>query len=201
MRFALVSAPGFAANIRIDTADFMLGSAIIHGTYMTELTMRCGGAYMSHNATNATEWGFGWYSVQLRCGPKDVVQYVHPHNAKKCTRTGVKVNYATATFQCDKWTVSSTVQPVARYVSGASKNLDIKITGPSKAHGLLGQNLDARSSRDGALDVYPEAGDYTTRAQAEGAIDGTFLDYAVSSAYSTQFKFSQFGASGEMGHR
>jgi hypothetical protein len=195
-RFALLSAPGLAANVLIEAADFMLGNATIHGTYMTELTMRCGEAFLSHNATNATAWGFGWESTRLQCGSQAATQYVHPYEARRCgARTGVVVSYATATFQCGAWTVMSTVQPVARYVSGASRNLDIKVTGPPfKAHGLIGQNLDAASSRDGALDLYPHQGEYTTNAQAEGAIDGVYMDYAVPSAYSTQFKYSQFDA-------
>ena len=198
--FALLSAPGVAANVHIEAADFMLGGALIHGTYMTELTIRCGDVLMSHNATNATKWGFGWQATQLRCSPKDAVQNVHPYNARRCgADASVVVRYATATFQCGKWTLSSTVQPVARYVSGASKNLDIKITGSSKAHGLIGQNMDASSSRDGALDVYPYVGEYTTKAQAQGAIDGTYMDYAVSSAFSTEFKYSLFDAKDEGG--
>jgi hypothetical protein len=63
---------------------------------------------------------------------------------------------------------------------------------PAGAHGVLGQNL-ARP-RDGALDAYPEAGEYTTRAQAEGALDGAFGDYAVASPFATGFRFSRFDA-------
>ena len=207
MRFSLLSAPGFAANVHIDAADFMVFDTIIHGTYMTELTMRCGEAYMSHNATNASKWGFGWQSTQLRCSDRDAVQYIHPHNTRKCSGKGaaamkmlVVMKYATASFQCGNWTVMSTVQPVARYVSGASRNLDIRITGPSKgAHGLVGQNMDVASARDGALDKYPYKGEYTTVAQAEGAIDGAYMDYAVPSAYSTNFKYSRFDSEGDGG--
>ena len=35
-------------------------------------------------------------------------------------------------------------------------------------------------------------GQYTTHAQAEGAIDGTFKDYIVDSAFATQFRYSIF---------
>ena len=195
MSFVLLSGPRFAVNARFQAADFMLGRAIIHGTYMTEATMRCGDAFMSHNATNATEWGFGWESTRLQCSSQNATQYIHPFNTRRCSDgVIVTVQYATATFRCGKWSVSSTVQPVARYVSGASRNLDIKITGPSNAHGLIGQNLDAASSRDGAVDVYPHEGEYITKAQAEGAIDGTYVDYIVRSAYSTHFKYSRFDA-------
>jgi len=177
----------------------MLGKALIHGTYMTELTMRCGNTRMSHNATNASQWGFGWESTRLQCGLNEAVQYVHPHTQRRCSNASVSARYATAVFKCGNWTVSSTVQPVARYVSGATKNLDIKISGPSKAHGLIGQNLDDKTAKDGALDLYPMSGEYTTQAQAEGAIDGMYMDYVVMSPYSTHFKYSQFDSVSEGG--
>ena len=43
-------------------------------------------------------------------------------------------------------------------------------------------------------DVYPFAGDFTTTAQAEGAIDGTASDYEVRIAFATEFAFSRFNA-------
>ena len=49
---------------------------------------------------------------------------------------------------------------------GASKNLDINITGSSNAHGLIGQNMDASSSSDGALDVHRMRASTLLAAQA-----------------------------------
>lgn len=199
--FAFVSAPGFAANVRIENASFAFANATIHGTYMTEVTMRCGDVRMAHNATNATQWGFGWTATRVACDAAAPVRYVHPHASTTChdpahpAPVRVWVEYATATFECGAYTLRSTVQPVARHVGGASRNLDLCLVGPARGvHGILGQNLDARTARDGALDVYPAHGVYTTTAQAEGAIDGSVEDYLVASAYATAFRYGRFDA-------
>lgn len=201
--FSLVSAPGFALNVLIANASFAYADATIHGTYMVEAAVRCGeDALMLHNATNATQWGFGWHAAAVHCHDRAPAHYVHPHTRYECPATeattkgapaSVSVEYATATFTCGAWTVRSTVQPVARYVAGATRNLDLKIVGPAVgAHGIVGQNLDERTARDGALDVYPTRGEHTTSAQAEGAIDGRYDDYAVATAYATDFRYSRF---------
>lgn len=204
--FALVSAPRLAVNVRIEKASFAYVDAVIHGTYMTELIVRCGDTLMVHNATNATQWGFGWTATWIRCCPNGPIRYVYPHTKHGCSGScdshddtrldpdvNVKVEYATATLKCGDWTIRSTVQPVARFISGFSRNLDIKVNGPeSLAHGIVGQNLDARTSRDGRMDNYPTSGEYTTVAQAEGAIEGEYSDYMLSAADATSFKYSRF---------
>ena len=48
--------------------------------------------------------------------------------------------------------------------------------------------------RNGKQDVYPFAGDFTTTAQAEGAIEGTASEYEMPSAFATEFAFSRFNA-------
>lgn len=45
---------------------------------------------------------------------------------------------------------------------------------------------------NGEEDAFPESGEYTTHAQAKGAIEGDYTDYKVASAYATDFKFSRF---------
>jgi len=60
-------------------------------------------------------------------------------------------------------------------------------------HGVLGQSYDADNiTIDGAKDQYNGA-EFTTSAQAEGAIEGIYSDYEVASAFDTKFKFSRFG--------
>ena len=75
-------------------------------------------------------------------------------------------------------------------------------------HGLLGQtydrdNLEVNGRRDDYSrldDGRPAAsrtgvgGDVTTRAKAEGAIEGRLDDYRVRSDFATAFRFSRFDA-------
>merc|ERR1712060_103524 len=59
-------------------------------------------------------------------------------------------------------------------------------------HGIFGQAYDGDLvGVDGKLDTDRSA-ITTTTAQAEGAIEGTWRDYKMESAFATDFKFSRF---------
>ena len=83
-------------------------------------------------------------------------------------------------------------------VTGPLHRLDLELSyyphtkAPLIAHGLIGQSFADSSPRVGRLDVYPEAGTFTTSAQAEGAIEGTGDMYEVPSPFETDGAFSRF---------
>ena len=86
-------------------------------------------------------------------------------------------------------------------ISGPHHRLDVSFAahgglpanGPP--HGLIGQSFATPGvARNGAVDVYPWEGEFTTRAQAEGAIEGAADMYEVASPYETTFAFSVFDA-------
>ena len=178
-------------NVLFTESAFRVYDATVNGTYMTEMYIRCGDTLIVHNATNATSTGYGWQAAKIKCA-KESWKYVYPHSSHKCKGgvASLSVDYATATSTCRSWRVKSTVQPVARYISGTSRNLDFRISGDQMAHGILGQNL--AFPRNGNVDKYPVRGTYVTKAQAEGAIDGTYKDYIVDTAFSTEFKYTLF---------
>ena len=61
-------------------------------------------------------------------------------------------------------------------------------------HGIIGQAYDGDElAVDGKMDTN-RAGETTTEAQAEGAIEGTWEDYIVPTPFSTDFKYSRFDA-------
>ena len=62
-------------------------------------------------------------------------------------------------------------------------------------HGLIGQTFDGSDGGvDGAVDPKPQLGEHmTTRAMAEGSIEGVWQDYVMPSPFATSFKFSRFG--------
>ena len=60
--------------------------------------------------------------------------------------------------------------------------------------GALDSGQNIHTPRDGATDRYPSSGEYTTHAQAEGAIEGTYRDYIVATPFSTDFKYSKLNA-------
>merc|ERR1711971_1181974 len=59
-------------------------------------------------------------------------------------------------------------------------------------HGIFGQAYDGdKLAVNGAVDS-DRASVSTTKAQAEGAIEGTWTDYKMESKFSTTFKYTRF---------
>jgi len=113
------------------------------------------------------------------------------------------------------WTILATAKPITRAVGDNAGNfqLDFQLNpkeNPLKLqapHGLLGQSWDgddiAVSGRTDNLTQMKQMGakvgeffEVTTRAQAEGAIEGVGDDYLVLSPFSSKFKFSRFENTG-----
>jgi fibro-slime domain-containing protein len=62
-------------------------------------------------------------------------------------------------------------------------------------HGIIGQSYDGDSvAIDGALDDYSSAKEMTTKAMAEGAIEGEVADYKMPGPFATEYKYSRFDA-------
>ena len=85
---------------------------------------------------------------------------------------------------------------------------------PVAPHGILGQTFDCDGTAvDGREDSYSilddkrptvnrrDGGTVTTRAQAEGAIEGSAGDYRMRWPFSSEFAFSRFGATGHVAPR
>ena len=61
-----------------------------------------------------------------------------------------------------------------------------------RPHGLVGQWFAKKAKIHGNVDKLPLVGEYTARAQAEGAIEGSVHDYIVAAPYATDFRYSRF---------
>jgi hypothetical protein len=60
-------------------------------------------------------------------------------------------------------------------------------------HGIIAQSFDGNKfAVSGKLDTYGSAKEFTTSAQAEGAIEGRMEDYIVATPFSADFRFSRF---------
>ena len=126
----------------------------------------------------------------------------------------ISTKFLSLTVSEPRWEVNVTSRPIYGqsqkwYREGMLKRFDITIKGAfpqPEAHGIIGQSYRDGVRRDGAQDVYDEPMDrvmdvdwkdayapaLVTKAQAEGAIDGTHMDYKLSAPYSTNFTFSRF---------
>ena len=139
----------------------------------------------------------------------------------------ISTKFLSLTVSEPRWEVNVTSRPIYGqsqkwYREGMLKRFDITIKGAfpqPEAHGIIGQSYRDGVRRDGAQDVYDEpigrvfdvpsthvlehayAPALVTKAQAEGAIDGTHVDYKLSAPYSTNFTFSRFYSKSPIGPR
>merc|ERR1719171_2040826 len=62
-------------------------------------------------------------------------------------------------------------------------------------HGIVGQSYDGDNMGvDGATDEYGKAAEFTTKAMAEGASQGTAADDEMKDKFAVDFKFTRFDA-------
>jgi len=102
----------------------------------------------------------------------------------------------------DKWEMAATRSqfPFA-HLNRGKVLLDVEIAALYDAdsdtvapHGIFGQAYDGdKIAVDGALDTERDSVT-TTKAQAEGAIEGTWKDYKMASKFATRFKYARFDA-------
>jgi len=101
-----------------------------------------------------------------------------------------------------RWLVEAASKPFPNPSQDRGKSLlDIQIIPNYDAdhdvvapHGLIGQSWDGDNiGIDGAQDNYTAA-EVTTKAMAEGAIEGVASDYEMEHKFATAFKFSRFDA-------
>jgi len=100
-----------------------------------------------------------------------------------------------------RWLVEAASKPFPSKADRGKALLDIQIVPGYDAdhdivapHGLIGQSWDGDDiGIDGAQDNYTAAV-VTTKAMAEGAIEGVAADYEMEDKFATAFKFSRFDA-------
>lgn len=198
--FNYISVPDLSVNVKVEESVFKLENAIVNGTFLTELHTFAivGGAKrktlkVSHLCSQITHQQWGWRMVNGSCGGHHF--YLGPHSAKSCEEAQLSVDLSSFTIELFGWKIVSTVQPVYGRITGPKFRLDVRVKGPvtNHSHGLLGQSYDVKYTRmGGKQDVYPTVGNFTTKAQAEGAIEGIYTDYVTQNGYDPVFKFSKF---------
>jgi len=100
-----------------------------------------------------------------------------------------------------RWLIEAASKPFPGKADRGKALLDVQIVPNYDAdhdvvapHGLVGQSWDGDGvGIDGAQDNYTAA-EVTTKAMAEGAIEGVAADYAMEDKFATAFKFSRFDA-------
>ena len=148
-------------------------------------------------------------------------QRLAPWSTLRLDDGAVKVATAmlTVSVETARWQVNVTSKPVYGLIPDVmhdftrwqhnQRRLDVSIHGAfpqPDAHGVLGQAYQDETVRNGALDEYDieyhaERADsdgrlkpIVTKAQAQGAIEGLFVDYRVTGPSDTAFRYSRYDA-------
>lgn len=169
---------------------------IVHGTFMFETytTVRTASGRVLNLRTKASAVGSTTVTMLEHGAPVSVIDGVKEHVIDDVT---IRVREGKATIATPTWLIVSTVVQTskAHFINLNFKQvtLDARVL----PHGIIGQSYDGDGiAVDGAKDVYNSmsGGETTTAAQAEGAIEGVYTDYAMASPFATDFKFSRYNA-------
>lgn len=216
--FAFLSAPGLSVNVLTQDADFRVQHGerdlLVHGSFLTQVGIVVKGTEGLHRQLRLSFWAdvhnrnlrfqrSGW--VQYVCGTRRKPVWLYRHMTRRCDGALVEVATPSLTVTTNEWQIKvsernnfweKSVDQGGEH--DVRKRLDVQITprvaDPRRPHGLLGQWFAAKAPINGTIDTLPLTGEYTTQAQAEGAIQGTIHDYVLEHRYATEFTFSRFSA-------
>merc|ERR1719235_1701202 len=202
--FNLLSAKGVTMNVLFQAADFAWATRLVHGTKMEAAywTLRTESGKVITIEYAAQKYGN--MGVVHEEDHQDVlVRPDQPAVAIDDVQV-VMLSHKTLSITTTKWRFLATSSPFpfGKLASNRDKvlldvaiqplyNADADVVAP---HGIIGQSYDGDSlGVDGKMDA-DKAGESTTEAQAEGAIEGTWEEYIMASPFSTKFKYSRFDA-------
>jgi hypothetical protein len=206
--YNFLSSQNVSLNVMTEFATFMLNKVTVHGSFLTEAHfVMMSGAGRLFNVTYKTselnENGWGWKMVNATCG-KERFSFGGRGSSAACDNLRVYVDWSTVHVEADEWRIALRGMPVPKRISGPHHRIDLDITQKVRdhefavvPHGIIGQSFDNNPvPRVGKKDTYPpldEVAEFTTKAMAEGAIEGTADEYKVAYPFQTAYKYSRFG--------
>jgi hypothetical protein len=196
--FNFLSSPNISLNVKTTESDFQLKDSFVHGTFMTE-------AFITILTCKYTTLKIFMKTLPAGAAYVDILkksklqkQIFIPHWKEEIFDNEIVIitKEQTCIVKTQYWEITISVRPIFGAVKAFSKRLDISLKQLQKhtvyPHGILGQSYDDDGiGIDGKIDEY-KPGDFTTKAQAEGAIEGTYKDYIMKEPFSSEFKFSRF---------
>ena len=198
--FCFLSSRNLTVNAKIGARDFMLGSTLVHGTFITEIFVR---AVTTLGRTlrifTQTIPAGALYVDELSARGALQQQYFLGHRASRTVGdVDLRTKELSVSVRTSHWEVAVAVRPIFGALRPGQKRLDLSIRelavdAAVAPHGLVGQAFDHDDvGVDGAQDQYAGS-EFTTQAQAEGAIEGSWEDYRVAAPFDADFRFSRFG--------
>lgn len=200
--FDLLSSPGLQFAAKTYATDFLLPRSnrrplLVHGSFFVEAawTILAKGKLLGVSV-DARKVGFEVFD-----GNKGETLTESSRVWTAWRGYGVQVAYKQSTLyvNANGWQVNATRKPIYNWIGGPSKwRLDISIKTLNRKsaptcypHGIIGQSFDFDGvAHDGAIDDYEAGVEYTTKAQAEGAIEGDHKDYSL--VYKHDVRSSRF---------
>lgn len=218
--YTLVSAPGVHMAARTRDSTFMLPQPmLVHGSFFTEVAFVIRGASGRGYGVHSDAHSVAYAVYDLGENGKDfkkpllIARRVGVWTNLYIEDIGIYYKQATLVLRGNGWEANSTRHPIYNKVAGAPEwRLDFTMrqfsgnTGfenlhgtSSKSchpHGLIAQSYDDDNlAVDGAQDNYEYNRTHpivTTKAQAEGAIEGIARDYKITDKFNTSFAFTRF---------
>jgi len=211
--YNVLSAKNVSLNVFFVHAEFKHLKQQIHGSHMAKLamvvrTMQTGKIFkIEFSAVASLQVVLVWDDEErlvkaVTVGSGDFVYEnlmvsVREKNDDDMLSKGSR--WPVVTINTTRWLVEAQTRPFRSFRGMTLLNFQINplydadhdVVAP---HGLIGQSWDGDGvAVDGAQDDYT-AKEVTTKAMAEGAIEGTANDYEMDDKFSTQFKYSRFDA-------
>lgn len=224
-----MSAPNFTVNVMTVATDFVRwGGQVIHGSFITKLFVklrspRTGAivraavyadqfasfrVFAGDEATkyeNHTRTQLDGLEVLQLSGGRFVAHgagwevFVNRRRLRKPLITGS--NQVVPAGDTSRWFLDISFN-VLDNRKGDSEKFGRSTLGRTAPHGIVGQSFDGSLiAVSGKQDKYGDAPEFTTTAQAEGAIEGIFTDYLMSSPFETNFKYARFDSKGTVAPR
>lgn len=200
--FNLLSAKNVSMNVMISDADFAWNKRTVHGTKMSAAywNIRTYKNRIFRIEVNTTSNGATVFeegkNFPVNLADEESGEYVRDNlHVQFVSKNRLRV-------KTDKWEMSATKSPFPfPHLNKGKVLLDVEIAALYDAdsdvvapHGIFGQAYDGdKVGIDGAVDTERDTVT-TTKAQAEGAIEGTWTDYKMASKFSTSFKYGRFDA-------
>merc|ERR1712113_1377601 len=178
-----------------------MGKRTVHGTKMSAAywVVRTENNKMIHIEYNTTGKGAAIYEN----GAVAPIMLVDEH--EEFVRDNLHVQFVDKNklrVKTEKWEMAASKSPFPfPNLNRGKMLLDVEIVALYDAdsdvvapHGIFGQAYDGdKVAVDGAVDS-DRSIESTTKAQAEGAIEGSWRDYKMTDPFATEFKFSRFSA-------
>lgn len=210
------TAANLSLNVKTEMTTFQLKNVKVHGSFLTEahiVAMTEHGRFfnISYFAKQLNSKPYGWNMVVGSCakGTRTTKFRLLPHHSKSCDNLIAELEFSTLNLFTPQWNIGIHGKPVYDHISGPDTRINIQVNQRvvydklwHPPHGIVGQSFDGDDlPRFGKVDDYPEEGEFTTSANAEGAIEGTHKNYEMLYPFDIDYMFSRFFKTAPMNNR